>query len=76
MVHNWICIHLRKKLLKKVRSELHSSMTIVETRVEDAVLSAIKNLVILRVELAMKLVNASSGRGVDSVVLDPDRRDF
>ena len=29
-----------------------------------------------RVELAMKSVNASSGRGVDSFVLDPDWRDF
>ena len=51
-------------------------MTTVETRVQNAILTAVKNLVIPRVELAMKSVNTSSGCGVDSVVLDPDRRDF
>ena len=29
-----------------------------------------------RVELAMKSFNASSGRGMDGVVPDPDQRDF
>ena len=78
MVHKWIYTHLRKNIANKVRSEVDNVMTLVETRVQDAdaVLTAIKNLMIPRVELAMKLLNASSGRGVNSVVLDPDRRDF
>ena len=45
-------------------------MTTVETRVPDAVMSAIENLLVLRVELAVKSVNASSGH------LDLDQRDF
>ena len=47
-------------------------MTAVESRVQDAVLTSIENLVIPLVELAMKSVNALSGRGVESVVLDLD----
>ena len=57
-------------------SEVDGVMTMVETTVQDAVLTAIKKLVIPRVQIAMKSVLASSGRGVDSVVLDSDRRDF
>ena len=37
---------------------------------QDAILISVENLVIPRVELVMNLVNASSGRGADSVVLD------
>ena len=51
-------------------------MTTVKTRVLDAVLTAIENLLIPTVELAMESVNASSGCGVDSIVLDPDQGDF
>ena len=39
-------------------------------------MTAIENLVIPMLELAMKSVNASSGHRVGSVVLDPDQRDF
>ena len=51
-------------------------MTLVETRVQDAVLTAIENLVFSTVELAMKSVNASSGRGAYSIVLDPEWKVF
>ena len=51
-------------------------MTTVETRVQDSGLTAIENLVILRVELGMNSNNASSGREVGSVMLDPDQRVF
>ena len=50
-----------KNIVSKVRIEVDSVMTTVETRVQFAVLTAIKKLVIPRVELAMKSVNASSG---------------
>ena len=53
-----------------------SVITTVETRVQGAVLTAIGNLIIPRVELAVKSVNTSSRHGIGSVVLDPDRRDF
>ena len=67
---------LERNVVDKSRSEVDSVMTTVETRVQDAVLSAIEDLVLPRVELAMKSINASSGRDADSVVPDPDWRDF
>ena len=51
-------------------------ITTVETRVQDAVLTAIENSVIPRVELAMKSTNASSERSFNGNVLDPDQRVF
>ena len=51
-------------------------LTSVETRVQDAVLTAIEILVIPRVELAMKSANAPSERNVDGIVLEADQRDF
>ena len=67
---------LEKNIVTKVRSEVDSVMTTVETRVQDAVLTAIKNLVSARVELAMKSAKVSSGRSVDGNVLEFDQRDF
>ena len=51
-------------------------LTSVETRVRDAVLTAIENLVIPIVELAMKSTNAPSGRSVDGNVFELDQRDY
>ena len=50
---------LEENILSKVRSEVDNVMTSVQTRVQDAVLIAIDNLVIPGVELAMKSANAS-----------------
>ena len=75
-VHKWICTHLRKNIVSKVRSEVDCVMTTVENRVQDAVLTAIENIVIARVELAMKSANACSGLSVDVNVLAPYQRDF
>ena len=51
-------------------------MTSVGTRTQDAVLTAIENLLIPRVELAMKSANSHSERIVDGNVLEHDQRDF
>ena len=67
---------LEKTIADRVQSEVDSVMITVKTRVQDAVMTVIENLVILRVELAVKSVNASSRSGVVSVVLDPARRNF
>ena len=67
---------LEENFVSKVRSEVDNVMTSVETNVQDAVLTAIENLVIPRVELAMKSANAHSERSVDGNVLEPDQRDF
>ena len=63
---------LEKNFANKVRSGVDNVMTSVDTGVQDAVLTSMEILVIPRVELAIKLFIASSGRGVASVVLDPD----
>ena len=59
---------LEENIVSKVRSEVDSVMTTVKTRVQDAVLTVIENLVIPRVELAMKSVTGSSGGIVDGNV--------
>ena len=67
---------LVENIVSKVRSEMDNVMTSVETRIQDAVLTAIENLVILRVEMAMKSANAPSGQSVDGNVWQHDQRDF
>ena len=65
---------LEKNIANKVRHGVDSVMTKVGTRVQDAMLTSIENLVIPNVELAMKSVIASSGRSVDSALAYPGRR--
>ena len=67
---------LEENTVSKVRSEVDSVMTTVETTVQDEVMSAIESLVFPRVELALKSVIAPSGHRPGSVMLDPDQRDF
>ena len=56
---------LEENIVSKVHNEVDSVMTTFETRVQDAVLTAIGNLVIPRVELVMKSANATSGWSLD-----------
>ena len=65
-----------KNVVNKERSEVDIVMTTVETRVHYEILTAIENLVMPRVELAMKSVIASSGRRMDNFVMDADQRVF
>ena len=68
---------LEENIVGKVQNEVDNVMTSVETRVQDAVLTAIEILVILRVELAMKSAKAPpSDRRVDGKVLELDQKDF
>ena len=47
-----------------------------ENHMHDASLTAIKNVVILRVEMAVKSITGSSGHGTKSQVQKIDRGDF
>ena len=67
---------LEEHIVSKVRSEVDSVITTVETRIQDAVLTAIESLVIPSVELAMKSASAFSGQSLDGNVLKLDQRDF
>ena len=53
-----------------------SAVMNVESRMHDAILTAIDNVVIPRVELAVKSITGSAGHGTSSEVQNPDRRDF
>ena len=66
---------LEENIVRKVRSEVDDVMISVETGVQVAVLTAIENLVIPRMELAVKSVNVPSERSVDGNVLEPDKKD-
>ena len=67
---------LEENIVNKVRSEVDILMTSVETRVQDAVLTAIEKSLIPRVKLAVRSANAPSERSVDCNVLEIDQRDF
>ena len=59
-----------------MRSEVDNVMTSVETRVLEAVLTAVENLATPKMELAVKSANAHSESSVDVNVLEPDQWDF
>ena len=67
---------IEKRITGRVRSEVYNLMATDEARVHDAKLTALQGIVITRVELAMKSVNASPGRDIDIVVPDPNQIDF
>ena len=60
---------LERTLTNKVLSEVDNVVATVATKIHDAILAAMDSFVISRVELAMKSVNATSGRYPGSVVL-------
>ena len=64
---------LEKRITRWARSEVGSVMATVETRVHEAMLTALESLVSPRVELAMTSVNTSSGRDIGRVVLNADQ---
>ena len=59
-----------RKNTGRVRSEVDNVMVTVKTRVHDAILTAMESLISSRVELAMKSVNAFSGRDRESAAND------
>ena len=57
-----VVIHIfEKDIVSKVHSEVGNAMSMVETEVQDAILTAMEKLVMRRVEQVLKSVNASSG---------------
>ena len=67
---------LEKSISDRAKSDVENFVAMIETRVHDAILCAMDNLVIPRLELAMKSTDASSTRDPSIVVLDLDQRDF
>ena len=67
---------LERNITGRIRNQVDNVVATVETRVHEAILSALESLVNQKVDLAIKLVNLSSRRDPESFLLDPDRKDF
>ena len=53
--------------------EMSNIVDTVEDRIQNAVLTAIDNIIAPKIELAIRSINASSGRNVTSVTANPER---
>ena len=60
----------------KIRNAVASAVFAVENCMHDAILTAMKNVVIPWIEMAVRSITGSSGSGPNSIVQSPDRRDF
>ena len=59
---------------ERVDREMSNIIDTVEDRIQNAILTAIENIVAPKIELAIRSINASSGRDATSVSADSERR--
>ena len=59
-----------------IDTEMSNIIDTVEDRIQNAILTAIDNIVAPKIELAIRSVNASSGRDVTSVSANSERREY
>ena len=60
----------------KITRAVSSAVMTVENCMHDAILTAIDNVIIPRVEILVKSITGSTGHGTNSEIQNPDRRDF
>ena len=60
---------------ERIDREMNNIVDTVENRIQNAILTAIDNLVAPKIELAIRSINASSGRDVASVSVKSERRE-
>ena len=60
---------------ERVDREMNTIVDTVEDRIQNAILTAIDNIVAPKIELAIRSINASSGRDVTSVSVKSERRE-
>ena len=60
---------------EKIDREMSNIVDTVEDRIQNAILAAIDNIVAPKIELAIRSMNASSGRVVTSVSANSERRE-
>ena len=60
---------------ERIDREKSNIVDTVEDRIQNAILTAIDNIVAPKIELAIKSINASSGRDVTSVSMNSERRE-
>ena len=61
---------------ERIDREMNNIVDTVEDRIQNAILTAIDNIIVPRIELAIRSVNASSGRDVTSVSAHSERREY
>ena len=59
---------------EKIDREMNNIIDTVEDRIQNAILTAIDNIVAPKIELAIRSINASSGRDLTSVSANSERR--
>ena len=67
---------IENKYDDQITRAVSSAVMTVENCMYDAILTAIDNVVIPRVDMAVKSITVSAGHGTNSEVQNPDRRDF
>ena len=60
---------------ERIDREMSNIIDTVEDRIQNAILAAIDNIVAPKIELAIRSINASSGRDVTSVSANSERRE-
>ena len=66
---------LEKGFNERIDREMSNIIDTVEDRIQNAILTAIDNIVAPKIELAIRSINASSGRDVTSVSANSERRE-
>ena len=60
----------------KITRAVSSAVMTVENRTHDAILTAIDNVVISRIAMAVKSITGSTGHRINSEIQNPDREHF
>ena len=60
---------------ERIDREMNNIVDTVEDRIQNAILAAIENIVTPKIELAIRSINASSGRDTTSVCADSERKE-
>ena len=66
---------LERYFNERIDREMSKIVDTVEDRIQNAILTAIDNIVAPKIELAIRSINASSGRDVTSVSANSERRE-
>ena len=60
---------------EKIDREMNNIVDTVEDGIQNAILTAFENIVTPKIELAVRSINASSGRDATSVCADSERKE-
>ena len=60
----------------KIQKRFDDAVMTIENQIHDAILTAMDNVVMPRVEMAVRSITGSSGQGSSSLAQNPDRADF